>query len=528
MGLSGSALRTAIGLVAGLCFVAFGYGQGDIGGLMVMPAFEEEFRQINAALSPTLHTANLVGITVAVWNLGCFVGAMITIFVGDVLGRKGSIVFGLVVMTVGYVVQIASFSLGQYIAGRFVAGFGNGFIASTVPAWQAECLKTHRRGTLLLVSFGSCITAGLAIAYWVDYAFDFVPHQSAAWRTPIALGLIWMVLPLCIIIWMPESPRYLILTGRETEAKSVFSALNELPPDGEDIHREFLMVKHTLLHMSSGGVAQAFKMGEYRYLHRTSLAVLLQLMQQFTGVNVFMQYLGSMFQNQLHYTGSMSLLLASCCATEFFLASLVSVVGIDRFWGRRTLTMFGAAGMCGCMVALAVLAWAATQKTWYAMTAFLFLYCTFFSIGWQGMSWLWAVELIPLCTRGPANALATAMNWAANFTVVMTTPAMFTNIHYRTYIVYAVINAFIVPTIYFFYPETGTRSLEEVDVLFSEASTDKNPWLAVVKVAQNEPTWFDQGIGSQSSAIDSDEKNKAEKHISSGSDEVRVRRRSGR
>jgi MFS family permease len=393
-----------------------------------------------------------------------------------------------------------------------------------VPAWQAECLKTHRRGTLLLVSFGSCITLGLAISYWMDYAFTYASPPSTSWRAPVGLGMIFMFFPLIIMYWLPESPRYLILTGREQEAKKVFSALNELPPDDEDIHREFLMVKHTLLHMASGPVTLAFQMGEYRYVHRTILAVCLQIMQQFTGVNLFMQYLGGMFVRQLHFPDRMALLLASCCATEFFLASLIAVVGIDRFWGRRTLTMFGAAGMCLCMIVLCVLDYVGTRQTYYAMTAFLFLYVTFFSIGWQGMSWLWAVELIPLCTRGPANALATAANWLSNFVVVMSAPAMFLNITYRTYIVFAITlvtstsflrnllltlnsNFFIVPAIYFFYPETGYRSLEEVDVLFSEASKKPHPWLAIVPISRKEPQWYDkQGDSSDSYASESGKK----------------------
>lgn len=70
MGLSGSALRTAIGLVSGLCFVAFGYGQGDIGGLMVMPSFRHEFPQMDVVQFPILHVANTAGIVVAsgIWG----------------------------------------------------------------------------------------------------------------------------------------------------------------------------------------------------------------------------------------------------------------------------------------------------------------------------------------------------------------------------------------------------------------------------------------------------------------------------
>jgi MFS family permease len=85
------------------------------------------------------------------------------------------------------------------------------FIASTVPAWQAECLKTHRRGSLLMVSFGSCIAAGLAIAYWISYALSFAAPNSASWRVPIVGAIIPVLMALGLVVWLPESPRYLIL-----------------------------------------------------------------------------------------------------------------------------------------------------------------------------------------------------------------------------------------------------------------------------------------------------------------------------
>ena len=76
MGLSGAALRTAIGLTAGLCFLSFGFGQGDIGGLMLVRSFRDQFPSIDAVSYPTLDVVNLAGITVSSWNLGCFVGAV--------------------------------------------------------------------------------------------------------------------------------------------------------------------------------------------------------------------------------------------------------------------------------------------------------------------------------------------------------------------------------------------------------------------------------------------------------------------
>lgn len=128
-GLSGPGLRFSIGLVSGLCFVAFGYGQGDIGGLMVMRTFREMFPSFDASGHPGVYSYALMsGVVVAAWNIGCFVGAMGAIVFGDKLGRRGSAILGLVVEAVGKIIQVTTFSLGQYIAGRVIAGVGNGYV----------------------------------------------------------------------------------------------------------------------------------------------------------------------------------------------------------------------------------------------------------------------------------------------------------------------------------------------------------------------------------------------------------------
>jgi len=99
------------------------------------------------------------------------------------------------------------------------------------------------------------------------------------------------------------------------------------------------------------------------------------------------------------------------------------------------------------------------------------------------MTWLYPTEIVPLRIRALANALSTSANWAFNFMVVMLTLVSFSSIGYKTYIIFAVINAFICPFVYFFFPETGNRSPEEMDVIFRKT---KNIFTAV-STAKDEP-----------------------------------------
>lgn len=160
-----------------------------------------------------------------------------------------------------------------------------------------------------------------------------------------------------------------------------------------------------------------------------------------------------------------SRLLAALNGTEYFIASWIAIFTIERF-GRRQLMLFGAAGQAMSMAVLAGTTSHVSKSMGIAAAVFLFVFNSFFAVGWLGMTWLYPAEITPLSIRAPANAISTTANWIFNFMVVMVTPPAFANIGYKTYIVFAVINAFMIPCVYFFYPETAYRSLEEMDEIF--------------------------------------------------------------
>ncbi|KAJ4350396.1 uncharacterized protein N0V89_009017 [Didymosphaeria variabile] len=495
MGLRGKSLKSAISLVCGLCFLCFGYAQGVMGGLLTVPAFLNRFPQVDTINNDSYYNAKVQGAVVGTWNLGCFVSAILTIFIGDYLGRKKTLMLGLTFWVIGEIIQSSSYSFGQFIAGRAIAGFGNGFTTATVPAYQAECVKSHRKGTILMISAGAFIAFGLALAYWVVFGFAYLSNFSAAWRVPIALQIVFALVALAVLIFMPESPRWLILTGREDEALRVLSALNDEDIEGPEIRDEFLQIKDAILVMAKGSSSSMTSNKERRNFHRIVLAYFVQVFQQMSGINLALQYLALMMYTEFSYTGWLARLLGACAASFYFLSSFTAVVGIDRFWGRRWLMLFGATGMCVCMVLLAVLGYLwqdqGLRGTNIAQTVFLFGYLFFFAMGWQGMAWLYQVEVVPLRIRGPANALSTSANWLFNFVVVFIAPIAFRNIGWKTYIIFAATNFAIIPLVFFFYPETAYRSLEEVDVLFHLANeAPGNPWLSVVKISLNEPLWF--------------------------------------
>ncbi|KAK7543854.1 sugar transporter STL1 [Phyllosticta citricarpa] len=490
-GLRGTALNVAIGTIAGLDFLLFGYDQGVMGGLLTLGSFIKVFpeMEVKGTAAEQDHRATIQGIAVASYNLGCFVGAVACIWIGNMLGRRWTIFVGSAIMIVGAALQGSAFSLAHFIVGRIITGLGNGLNTSTVPTWQSETSKSHRRGQLVMIE-GALITGGICLSYWLDFGFSYLEPSSISWRFPILFQIVFALIIVVFILPLPESPRWLILKGRDEEAIQVLCALNEREPEDVYIANEFAAIKDTVMEMAQGSFRDLFTMTQDRHFHRTVLAYVNQMFQQISGINLITYYAANIYENYVGLSPFISRILAACNGTEYFLASWIPVFIIEKV-GRRSLMLFGAVGMSLSMAVLAIAnsinegKTAAERNTAAGIVAalFLFVFNSFFAVGWLGMTWLYPAEIVPLRIRAPANALSTSANWIFNFMVVMITPVAFSSIGYQTYIIFAVINAAIVPVTYFFFPETAYRSLEEMDTIFHKTTSIWN----LVGIARKEP-----------------------------------------
>lgn len=468
--LRGRALTAALSFVAGTGFTLFGYDQGVMSALLTAKQFEQVFPQV-VVDSAHLNHATLQSFIVAIYEIGCLLGALSNLWVGDRLGRRKTIVLGGFVMIVGAVLQASSFSYTQMIVARIITGLGNGLNTSTVPAYHAECSPASKRGALIMIE-GSLITFGIMISYWIDFALFWASGSSAQWRVPIALQIVLAVMMISGISLLPESPRWLAKEGRNAEALAVISALEDKPFDDPSVQQTFLGIREAVNseEQSATGksvLREVFKGGRSQNFRRAALGVINQCFQQITGINLITYYATLLFE-RLGIDDVKSRIIAACNGTEYFLASLVAIFLIDRV-GRRKLMLFGAIGQCLTMVLLAILGSIDTSATQVVSAVLLFVFNSFFAVGWLGMTWLYPAEIVGLRIRASANAMSTASNWIFNFMVVMVTGPSFNNISWGTYIVFAALNAFIIPVVYFFFPETAGRSLEDMDVVFALA-----------------------------------------------------------
>ncbi|KAF5859133.1 hypothetical protein ETB97_003274 [Aspergillus alliaceus] len=514
-GLRGRALNLAISSLGSLDFLLFGYDQGVTGGLLDLPSFYKYFPDINPLRveedTPEFSRLRLnQGIAVASYNLGCFIGAILTIFIGNPLGRRRTIFCGCITMATGALLQSTAFHLPHFIVARIVTGIGNGMNTSTVPTWQSESSKAHDRGKMVMIE-GMLITAGITLSYWINYGFSFIPDSEVAWRFPLAFQILFAVVIFMSILNLPESPRWLVMQGRNDEAVEILGYLNEKPPDDPFIRNELKAIQATVEEMSKGSYRSLFDMSEYREFHRVALAYVNQMFQQISGINLITYYAPQLYKEIGLGSGNLPKLLAACNGTEYLMAAFIPIFIIEKV-GRRPLMLFGAAGMSISMAVLAGTNYRLLElkdkQAGIGQAVFLFVFNTFFAIGWLGMTWLYPAEIVPLRIRAPTNALATSANWIFNFMVVMITPVSFANIKWKTYVIFAVINAFMFPCVYFFFPETRYRSLEEMDNIFKKSTNVFNAVTLSIKEpyrydkhGQLKPEYLEEAIRRESASV---------------------------
>ncbi len=178
LGGSGESLTVWISIAASTVLVFYGYDQGVFGNVLV----KEDFLRTVGNPSTTDQ-----GTMTSVYNLGCFVGALSTLYTGDKLGRPRTLILGSSVIAVGAVIQASCYSAAQLYVGRVVAGFGTGMNTATAGVWQSETSKMRSRGKLIIIQMANCIT-GFAISNWLTLGFSFAP-DPVSWRFPLAFQI---------------------------------------------------------------------------------------------------------------------------------------------------------------------------------------------------------------------------------------------------------------------------------------------------------------------------------------------------
>ncbi|KAJ5987752.1 hypothetical protein N7481_002962 [Penicillium waksmanii] len=472
LGLRGLRLKVAmVVLVVMPSFMLFGYNNGSSGGITDLESFVKQF--------PSLDTVNVAGtaksqnsinlgmkrIVTACYDLGAILGALSCIVYGDKIGRIRTIICGLVSSIIALSIESSAFQLPQFIVGRLLVGASIGVISVSIPVWQTECSTTKHRGKFVIME-GIFISTGISLPSWITFGFFSAWKTSAQWRVTLVFPACFALLALVFVGFMPESPRWLARKGKLEEAREVLAAVMDKPSYSPEVNAEITHI-HSQLEASKGSFSLFFRNSKERYIHRTVLATLAQSMTQWCGCSALIFYTSIVFSN-LGFTGTSRHLISAGLVSTFTLGALLPLLLVDRF-GRRALFLLGASGMC---ISMAVMASTSDKKHLAAVsTTFIFLYAASYSIGFLGLPFLYASEIATTKMRSPIMAVAVTGQWLGQFVVGQITPPGTVHLKNHYWIIFAVLTASFIPIVFFFFPETNGRSLEEIDDIFQQSGT---------------------------------------------------------
>ncbi|HJW70453.1 MAG TPA: sugar porter family MFS transporter [Candidatus Binatia bacterium] len=421
----------------------FGYDTGVISGAILY--IKKEF--------PIDDTTE--GLVVSAVTVGALFSAMIAGVLADRSGRRLTNIAAGIVFAVASILCAVANSVATLIAGRFLVGCGIGLTSVGGPMYIAEASPARVRGTFVSL-FQLAITVGILLAYIVCA----VLAPSSAWRWMLGLAALPGLLLALGMLFMPESPRWLVKQGHRREARAV---LAQIDPHGDP---------DTALAQLERDLAAAGQ-GTWSELTRRSLrpalivGIGLAVFQQVTGINAVIYYAPQIFQAAGFTSDLTSLAATTGIGIINVLATFIAIWLVDRV-GRKPLLI---AGVLGMVTTLGVLGLAfrdeAAGNLGSITVVCLAAYIVFFAFSLGPIVWLMISEIYPLRNRAQAVAVSTASNWGANFLVSLTFPILTSRLGSSpTFFIYAALGVVTLLFVIARVPETKGKTLEEISALW--------------------------------------------------------------
>ncbi|KAL0940639.1 hexose transporter [Colletotrichum truncatum] len=457
-GLTGKALIYFTSIFVSLGVFLFGYDQGVMSGIITGTYFLNYFH----------HPSSIdIGTMVAILEIGALISSLIVGKVGDIIGRRKTILYGSIVFFIGGAFQTLANGMPMMLLGRIVAGLGVGALSTIVPVYQSEISPPHNRGKLACIEFSGNII-GYATSVWVDYFCSFI-ESDMSWRIPLLMQCVMGALLGIGSLVIVESPRWLLDNDHDEEGIVVIANLygkgDIHNPKARDEYREIKM--NVLLQRQEGErtYAEMFR----RYSTRVFIAMSAQALAQLNGINVISYYAPKVFESA-GWIGRNAVLMAGVNSITYFLSTIPPWYLVDR-WGRRPILLSGAVVMSVSLSLISYWIYLDIPATPTLVVIFVMIYNAAFGYSWGPIPWLYPPEILPLSIRSKGASLSTATNWAFNWLVGEMTPVLQEVIKWRLYLVHAFFCAVSFVVVYFIYPETCGVRLEEMDSLFGDAST---------------------------------------------------------
>jgi len=435
----------------------FGYDTAVISGA---EKSVQAFLITSQGLSTLIH-----GLTISSALIGCIIGGALSGYFSSQLGRKKSLIvaaFLFFLSALGSAFpEFLFFEKGQATMGllymfnfyRIIGGIGVGMASAIVPMYIGEISPAHIRGRLVSLN-QFAIIFGMLVVYFVNWGIangqtiEWI--DSIGWRRMFLSETIPAGLFGILLFMVPESPRYLTLKQRDSDALNILTKIN-----GIEKAKEILKdIKNTVEHHSG----KLFSYGKLVII----IGILLSVFQQFVGINVALYYAPRIFES-MGAAKDASMLQTVVMGLINVIFTVIAILTVDK-WGRKPLLMVGSVGMAIGMFAISALAY--FQIIGISTLIFIIIYTASFMMSWGPICWVLISEIFPNKIRGRAVAIAVVAQWAANYLISSTYPFMMEFSGAFTYGFYGVMSVLSFVFVWKMIPETKGKSLEEIEKIW--------------------------------------------------------------
>ena len=388
---------------------------------------------------------------------GAAVGALGASVISNALGRKRSLLLSGLLFLIGALVACMSKNAEAFIVARVLLGLAVGIVSFVVPLYLSEVSPQHIRGTVL-ASFQLMVTIGILVAYLINLAFS----HSGNWEWMLGITAIPAALMLLSMLFLPESPRWMVSRGAMDAAKATLKRLSGSEKDAE---RELSTIRNALNQQTGAkvkGSSLFFSNGNFR--RSVLLGILIQAMQQFAGINAVIYYAPKIFE-MANFKGTDSMMTTVIVGVVNLLATIVAVAFADR-WGRKPILYTGFGIMAISMAVLSIIIRIGASN--YALQIIAVLAVLIFIIGFAmssgPLAWALCAEIQPTQGRDFGLGCSTITNWVCNMLIAAYFPLVLDLIKGpNTFAIFAAANVvFFILTILLI-PETKGVPLEEIE-----------------------------------------------------------------
>ncbi|KAF9499272.1 hexose transporter [Pleurotus eryngii] len=438
-----------------------GYDGSMMNGLQSLPQWRDYFH------SPS---GGKLGLLNAIQNIGSLAAYPFSPYLSDGIGRKYTVMLGAMIMCIATVIQTASQSVGMFIGARFLIGFGLTFAAGAAPMLVTEISYPSYRAPLTS-AYNSLWYSGAIVAAWTTYGTFKIP-STWSWRIPSALQALPSVAQVCLVLFAPESPRWLLSKGKNDRALKTLAYYHA---DGNIndplVQYEYHEIKNAIEFDRTVAANVGWKALVATPGNRKRMRIILALafFSQWSGNGLVSYYLNRVFDAIGITDPTIQLLINGILQIWNLIWALLASSLVDRI-GRRILFLTSAGGMLIFFVMQTVcsaqFAIHGSDAAAHAVIAFIFLFYASYDIAFSPLIVSYTVEILPFALRAKGF---TVFNFAISLSLIFNqyvNPVALDAIQWKYYIVYCCWLAFELVFLYFFIIETKNRSLEETAALF--------------------------------------------------------------